>query len=74
MNSSETRLDIFFFIYFIRHWSLIEIERTARTRSRSPTVEHINIKEHLFTTLEESAKRRSEVIITKTITHREVLK
>ena len=50
------------------------MERTARTRSRSPTVEHINIKEHLFTTLEESAKRRSEVIITKTITHREVLK
>ena len=50
------------------------MEITALTRSRSPSVEYINITEHLFTTLEERAKRRSEVIITDTITQREVLK
>ena len=50
------------------------MEITALTRSRSPSVEYINITEHLFTTLEERAKRRSEVVITKTLTQREVLK
>ena len=50
------------------------MEITALTRSRSPSVEYINITEHLFTTLEERAKRRSEVIIAKTLTQREVLK
>ena len=44
------------------------MEITALTRSRSPSVEYINITEHLFTTLEERAKRRSEVIIAKTLT------
>ena len=47
------------------------MEITALTRSRSPSVEYINITEHLFTTLEERAKRRSEVVITKTLTQRE---
>ena len=50
------------------------MEIIALTRSRSPSVEYINITEHLFTTLEERAKRRSEVVITKTLTQREVLK
>ena len=50
------------------------MEITALTRSRSPSVEYINITEHLFTTLEERAKRRSEVVITKTLTQREDLK
>ena len=50
------------------------MEITALTRSRSPSVEYINITEHLFTTLEERAKRRSGVIIAKTLTQREVLK